>query len=306
VSAEAKVAQAEAGIARSEGEYRRWQAEYERIKALAAARSVTEKLADETLNQFRSAEAAKKETASAVRSAQASVAEAKADVDKAAADRAAAAARLEVAKSNLARTVTLLEYTQIKAPFDGVVTRRNVDTGHFVAPPGPAAQPLLVVSRTDIVRIFVDIPELEAEWVGTGDAAVVHVQALGGRTFDAKVSRTAWSLDASNRSLRTEVDVPNADGVLRPGMFATVTITLERRPDVLTIPAAAVVREGTDAFCYIVDQGKLEKKSLQLGLRSGAEVEVRSGIDAEQSLVPAPTAALEPGQAVEAVGAEKK
>jgi HlyD family secretion protein len=305
-SAEAKVAQAEAGIARSEGEHKRWEAEYERIKALAASRSVTEKLVDETLNQLRAAEAAERETASAVRSAIASVEESRINVVKAEADRAAAVARLNVAKTNLARTATLLKYTDIKAPFDGVVTRRNVDTGHFVSPPGAASVPLMVVSQTDVVRIFVDIPELESEWVGTGDAAVVRVQALGGRAFDATVTRTAWSLDASNRSLRTEIDVKNPEGVLRPGMFATVSITLEQRSDVLTVPATAVVREGPDAFCYRVEAGKVERKQVQLGLRSGTEVEIRSGLEPEQSIVQAPSASMKPGQAVEIITPEKK
>jgi len=156
------------------------------------------------------------------------------------------------------------------------------------------------------VRIFVDVPELEAEWVGVGDPAVVRVQALGGRTFDAKVTRIAWSLDASNRSLRTEIDVENPEGVLRPGMFATVTMTLEKRADVLVLPAAAIVREGADAFCYFVKEGKLERLKIELGLRSGAEVEIRSGLAPDQSVVLAQAAALKPGQAVEVAAPEKK
>jgi RND family efflux transporter MFP subunit len=305
-SAEAKVAQAEAGIVRSNGELKRWEAEYERVKALAESRSVTEKLADETLNQLRSAEAAKKEAEAAVRSAGALVDEAKINVAKAEADRAAAVARLNVAKANQSRAVTLMKYAEIKSPFDGVVTRRNVDTGHFVSPPSAASQPLLVVCRIDRVRIFVDVPELEAEWVGTGDPAVVRVQALGGRMFDAKVTRIAWSLDASNRSLRTEIDVENPDGALRPGMFATVTMTLEKRADVLTLPATAIVREGADAFCFGVNGGKLERHKVELGLRSGPEVEIRSGLSADQSVVLAPAAGMAAGQAVEVVVPEKK
>jgi HlyD family secretion protein len=305
-SAKAKVAQAEAGIVRSEGEYARWQAEYERVKALAASRSVTEKLADETLNQFRSTEAAKQEAESALRSANALVDEAQSNIAKVEADKGAAEARLKVAEANLARTVTLLKYTEIKAPFDGVVTRRAVDTGHFVGPPGAASAPLLVVCRTDRVRVFVDLPELEAEWVGVDDPAIVTVQALGGRTFDAKVTRIAWSLDSSNRSLRAEIDVPNEQGPLRPGMFATVTITLERRPDVLTLPAVAIVREGLDAFCCVVKEGKIERQKVELGLRSGAEVEILSGLTAEQPVVLAGAASLKPGQAVETAPAEKK
>lgn len=309
-SAEAHVAQSEAGIVRTDAEYQRWDAEFKRIKDLADKRAVTEKLVDETRSQLQAAEAAKRESAAAVLSAKANLDEAAVQVQKAEADLGAASARLSVAKANLARTKTLLDYTVIKAPFAGVVTRRLVNTGHYVSPPGgPTSQPLLVVCRTDIVRIFVDVPELEAERVNSGkdgDKAEVRVQALGNRAFSALVTRSSWSLDPSNRSLRTEIDIPNADGVLRPGMYATAAIILEQRPDVVVLPVAAVVREGPDAFCCRVVSGKVERHKIEVGLRSGAEIEIRSGLSPDQEVVLANAAALKPGQAVEVVTPEKK
>ena len=196
-TADARIAQADAGVIRAKGEQERWNSEHGRMKELAETRSVPQKLVDETLNQRTGSEGAYREALANVRSSQALLEEARVNVQKAEADLGAAAARLRVAKAILARTTTLLEYTAIKAPYDGVVTRRLVATGDFVSPTtaAAAAQPILVVCRTGVVRIFVDVPELESEWVNDGDAAVVRVQALGGKIFDAKVTRNSWSVD---------------------------------------------------------------------------------------------------------------
>jgi HlyD family secretion protein len=308
-TAEARIAEAEAGVVRTEGERQRSESEHARFKELAANRSVAQKLVDETLNQRKAAEGAYAEALAKVRCAQALLSEANVHVRKAEADVKTAAARQRVAKADLARTATMLKYTTIKAPYNGVVTQRNIDTGHFVNPAEGIAQPLLVVCRMDVVRVFVDVPELEAERVDAGehgDPAVVRVQALDGKTFDAKVTRFAWSLDPTNRSLRTEIDVPNPEGMLRPGMFATVAIQLDKRPAVLVLPATAILHEGLDSFCLIVADGKVQKQPIQTGLRSGNEVEIRAGLTPEQAVILTQVAALKPQQPVEILAPEKK
>jgi RND family efflux transporter MFP subunit len=287
--ARAKIAEAEAGVARANGEYERWHAEYDRIKELASKGSVTEKLVDETQNQLRASEAAEQQANAAVESARAALRAAQANVQKSAADAAAATARRNVAAANLAYSKTMLGYTQIKAPFAGVVTRRNVNTGHYVHPvTGGATEPLLVVEQTDKVRVFVDVPEMEAPFVSAGtkpDTVAVRVQALGDKEFPGTVTRTSRSLESRNRSLRTETDLPNADGVLRPGMYANVEILLDQRDHALTLPLTAIVREGNATYCCTVESGKINRKRVALGLRSGAEVEIRSGLTPEDVVV---------------------
>jgi RND family efflux transporter MFP subunit len=306
----AKVELAQAGIVRAQADHARWQSEHTRIQSLAAERAVTEKLVDETLSQLRAAEAGQQEAAAHVTAAKAALAEAQAHIQKAEADQGAAAARLRVAQADLARTQTLAAYATIKAPFDGVVTRRNVDTGHYVQPAnGGGAKPLVVVARTDVVRVFVDVPELEAPLVDggdRGDTATVSVQALGGREFEARVTRTGWSLDASNRALRTEIDIPNTDGALRPGMYAVATIVLDRRSEAIALPIAALVREGPNTYCCTVESGSIARRPIQLGLRIGEEVEVVSGLDAGQLVVLARAESLKQGQPVEVLPPEQK
>jgi HlyD family secretion protein len=304
-TAEAKVAQATAGIGRATGEYERWKGEHARMADLAAKGSVTQKLVDETLNQLQSADAARQEATANVQSAEASLRAAKANTQKSQADLLAAGARQKVATANLAHTKTMLAYAEIKAPFNGVITQRNVDTGHYVHPiTGNSTEPLLVVAQTEQVRVFVDVPEMEAPLVDAGDkpdSAVVRVQSLGEKGIDGKVTRTSWSLDKSNRSLRAEIDLPNADGKLRPGMYAKVDILLDQRNDVLTLPTTAIVRDGSATYCCIVESGKIDRKKIELGLRSGADVEVRSGLDANQLIVLARADSLIQGQAVEVI-----
>src|SRR5262249_33016157 len=152
-----------------------------------------------------------------------------------------AEARLAVAQKAREYARTLLRYTKIPAPFDGVITRRNLNEGYFVQPAnGRKGEALFVVDQVDPVRVFVNVPELEAVWVRDQDEATVEGRALHGRKFKGTVTRTARSLDPTTRTLKTEIDLPNPAGDLVPGTYVDVTITPERR-NVWTLPESAVV-----------------------------------------------------------------
>jgi membrane fusion protein (multidrug efflux system) len=112
------------------------------------------------------------------------------------------------------------------------------------------------------------------------------------------VTRTSGALVESNHSLRVEIDVPNAEGRLRSGMYATVTIQLDERPEAVVIPATAVVRDAAATFCRVVREGKIERRPVELGLRSGAFVEVRSGLDEQMPVVVKQPELLRDGQDV--------
>lgn len=288
-SAKARVQQAEAGRARAQADHQRWDSEYQRIKNLSASGSVTRKLADESLHQLQSAKAAQGEVEAQVLSAEAARDEFQALALKAQSDLRAAQAKAAVAQAELARAETMRQYLQIKAPFGGVVTERAVDTGHFVQPgTGAATTPLLRVVRSDVVRVFVDVPEIEAPLVTWGgeqaDPVKVHIQSLN-RDFEGTVTRTAWTLNPANRSLRTEIDLQNEEGLLRPGMYVTVKIRLDQKQDVLTLPATAILRGESGPYCCCVVDGKIAHRPVELGLRSGGDYEVLSGVDASDLVV---------------------
>jgi RND family efflux transporter MFP subunit len=298
-TARANVSAAEAGSLRADADLLRWQSQFARISQLVTGGSVERKLEDETRDALKAAEAARGETRAKVESAKATLVQSQADVAKAKASEAVARARRGNAEADLSRVKALLQYTQIRAPYAGVVTQRNVVRGDFVQPASTStAKPLLAVARTDIVRVFVDVPEMESPWVEAGRRGYVTVQALPDRIVEGKVTRTSWLLD-TNRTLRTEIDLPNPNGLLRPGMYVTARIVLQERSDVCTLPLAAIVREGKQTYCWVVRDGRAARIPITLGLQVENDVEVLSGLTDDPWVVQSPAASLQEGRSVE-------
>ncbi|WP_435021481.1 efflux RND transporter periplasmic adaptor subunit [Tundrisphaera sp. TA3] len=296
-SAQAKVEEIQSGVRRSEAEAARWQAEYARVEQLARERALTGSLLDETRSKLEAAQAGRDEVKAKVRSAEAALAEAKAHLDKAGADLEASIARIDVARFEAERAAAMESYARIVAPFDGVVTRRGIDTGHLTTP-GAVGEPLFVVARSGLVTITVGVPETEAPSVNIGDTARVRLQALEGKSFEGKVGRTAWALDAPTRTLRTEIDFPNADDALRPGLYAYASIVAEEHKDALTVPTTAIVADAGKTFCVTVEDGKARRHEVKLGLAEGKRTEILSGIGADAEVVEAGGASLVDGQPV--------
>ena len=297
MSARAKLAEEHAGIKRAEADVARWQGEYRRIEQLVAQHAQTGSLLDETRSKFRSAESARDEAYAQIKTAEAAVQLAQAMVDKASADVTAAAANIKVARTDLQHTQATLSYAMIAAPYDGVISRRNVVVGELTEP-GTRGQPLFTVVRDDIVRIIVNVPEMYAMAVDPGDRVSIRLQAVADGAVDGKVTRTAWVLDAKSRTLRTEIDLPNAEGKLRPGLYANTTIFVTEHPDALLVPGSAVVNRESQPYCVIVVGGKADRRPVKLGLDDGTRVEIVSGLEGDEAVVTTSAASLEKGQAV--------
>jgi RND family efflux transporter MFP subunit len=302
-SAEAKLTEVKAAIRRTEADVARWQAEFARIAQLVRESAVTGSLRDETQSKLEAAQAARDEVTAQVRSAEAAVAESRAHLVKAEADVKAAASRVEVAEAEARRVESLLGYARIDAPFDGVITRRGIDTGHLTVP-GGQDDPLFVLERVDHVTVSVGVPEADAPLVGRGDTAVIRLPTLGGRAYEGKVTRTSYSLDAATRTLRAEIDLPNPDDLLRPGLYAYTSIVAEEHTDALTLPAAAVFRDGGKAYCVVVADGRARRREIQTGLGDASRVEVASGLDGRELIVAARADTVAAGQPVEPVEAK--
>ena len=298
VTARSQRAQAEAGTARAEADVGRWQSEFSRIEQLAASGSVNRQLVDEAQQKFRAAEAALKEAKAAIDAAKAVVQQSQALVAKAAADVEAAKARVRVAEANIGQVQAMQAYLEIQSPFAGVVTQRRVDPGHFVQPVAGNAPPLMTVARDDKLRVFAAVPENEAAYVDIGDPVVIDLPALRGADIQGKVTRTGFALDVGSRSLETIVDLDNAEGRLRPGSYATMKITLQEAKDVLTLPSAAIVRQGKEAFCYRLIGGKTSKTPIQVGIKVGDDNEIVRGVAAGDTVILNKASALKDGQAV--------
>jgi multidrug efflux pump subunit AcrA (membrane-fusion protein) len=254
----------------------RWKAEFDRIRRLGEGRSVSASEVDVTTDQLRAAEAAVAEAAAGVDSARAAIVEARAQRDRAAADIGVAEAKKASAEAERRRQATMVGYSRIVAPFDGVITRRHVHVGHLLQPTGAQAVnglPLFEISRTDPVRVSVDVPEADAALVRVGTAATVRVPALRDREFAGTVARTSWALDATLRTLRAEIDVPNPAGELRPGMYALGRLSADL-PAALVVPATAVFVRDDQSFVVRVVGGRAVTTAVKPGRRQGNDVEL--------------------------------
>jgi RND family efflux transporter MFP subunit len=249
--AASEIKQAEAGVLRARAEEKRAKSQYERLSRLKSV--IDQDQVEEYRLGYEAAQAA---------------------VDKAKADEDVARARLKVAETARDYVQTLLEYTKIRAPYTGVVTERKINLGDFVQPAAATkGEALFVMERTKPVRVFINVQELDAVWVRPGDAALIRVQGLQGEQFEGTVTRTSQSLSPQNRTLRTEIDLPNKEGKLLTGSFVNATIIAERK-GTWSLPAAAVVTKDETAFCYRIEDGRAVRTPIQVGLRGGDLVEV--------------------------------
>ena len=235
---------------------------------------------DEAQLGYETAKASVLEAEAKIKAAQAMRDEAKAKWSKAGADVRAAEVNRKVAERNRDLAKDMVEYLRLPAPFDCVVYQRNINTGDFVqAATNGAAKPLYIVHRTDLLRIFVQVPETDAGWVKKGAEARLRVQALPGQTFTGHVDRISWSLDPTTRTLRAEIDLPNPAGRLRPGLYVYATLRTDL-PDVRTLPRSAVATEGDvtrgyQTYCYQVVDDKVRRLLIELGAGDTERVEVR-------------------------------
>jgi RND family efflux transporter MFP subunit len=278
-SAEAKVREAEAGLDQADAERKRAKSQYERLARAGRSGVIEKESIEENRLSFEAAEAGLKQAEARVQTARALRDESKAKWDRALADVRVAEASRGVAVNNRDYVKAQLQYTRLPAPYDGVVTRRGINTGDFVqAATADKGRPLFVVERTDLLRIFVQVPESDADWVRKGADARIRVQALRGQTFTGRVARTSWSLDPATRTLRVEIDLPNAGGPLRPGLYAYASLTADLSA-VLTLPRSAVKTEGDvtrgyQTYCFQVEDGKVRRLRIELGPGDAERVEV--------------------------------
>jgi HlyD family secretion protein len=275
VTATARVASAEAGVKRAQASYTRWDSEYKRLEALVKERVLDVQVRDETYRQFEEAAAAVDQANAMVSEMKSARVQAVADRDRARVDVEAAQADLEVARADERESRVNVEYGHIKAPYDGVITQRNVSPGDYLQPGGGAqGRALFVLEQTDPVRVFVGVPELASFFIHENDTALIRFQALPGATREGKVVRSGFSLNPSTRTLQTEIDIPNSDGHLHPGWYVTVSIDIDRK-HVWSLPADAIGFQGQqNNFVYLLVEGKPIRTPIIIGTSDDTRTEV--------------------------------
>jgi multidrug efflux pump subunit AcrA (membrane-fusion protein) len=280
------IAEAQANIARYEADVERWQGELNRLSGMVRDQVVNPEVLAETKNQAKASQAAYESSLSVVKAKQSQRLAAVAQVDKSKADLAAAQAAVKVAEADERRIAAMFAYTKITAPYNGVITVRNVNTGDFVRPAagdasggqdgGQAAGslvPLFVIDRTDPMMFVIGVPEVDSPYVTVGSKASLRLQALAEREFIVPVTRTAFALRNQSRTLQAEIDLPNPKDELHPGMYAYGSIDIERLK-VWAIPASSVVEVGNRLCCYLASDGHAVRTQIQAGVSDGTWTEV--------------------------------
>jgi len=235
---------------------------------------------------------------------QASNSVAQQETDQKIADMQAKAAVLAAARSNTSRLAQLASYTQIHAPFDGVVTARNVDTGDLVnAGSGPGlGRELFHLSAGHTLRVYVQVPQDASAMVGPGMQAWLTLPQAPGERFPATVARNAGAIDPVTRSLRVELDVDSQGGRILPGAYAEVHLSSEAGPAGFDLPASTLAFRPEGPCVAVVGQdGRVAIRKVALGRDFGSHVEVLDGLQGTEQVVVNPGDGLAAGTRVQVV-----
>jgi multidrug efflux pump subunit AcrA (membrane-fusion protein) len=294
-AAQARLDEARAILAKYQSEVDRWDTEVKRLQREVDRGVVDPQILLESTNQWRSSVAARDAARATIQKAEAELLSYEAKLAKAKVDVAVAQADLAVATSDEKRLKAWVGYLTLPAPFDGVIVARNANTFDFVLPrtgdptagmrspylsPSGVAAPIYVVDRTDIVRIFVDVPEQDANYVQIGTKATVLVRAYRDEPIPGSVTRTSWALNIKSRTLRAEIDLPNPGSQLLPGMYAYANVIIER-PGVHALPVTALTYSGDKTFCWRYHDGRAVRTEIRTGVSDGDWVEVTNMMVAE-------------------------
>lgn len=288
-AAEALVKQAETMILAKTSNEELQQKQLTRITGLVSRGAVEDKLQDEQKDRFDVASADVGVAKAEVISAQAEVMKRGAMVEEAQADLIEAKANVEVAEANLSKAKVMQDYTKITSPYDGVITLRSFHRGDFIRAASEGGNvPVLAVARTDLMRVVLPIPDTDVPFANRGDKAILQIVALPGKTFTGKISRFSETEDVESRNMRTEVDIPNADEVLREGMYGRVTVVLQAAaPKSMVIPSSGLLgQSGTgEGSVYVVRDDEAHKVKVQVGNDNGIETEILSGLTPEDMVI---------------------
>src|SRR3984957_4670488 len=263
-----EITRAQNDVSRAEADHAALHAAATRLKQASAARPglIAEQELDDATAKDRSTEA---------------------QVDSAKSTLGAARQQLEVSQADQQHYAALSEYSRITAPFDGVITWRYADTGSLIqaGTSGASALPVVKLSQVKVLRLRIPVPESLAANVRDGEPVDIRVKATN-KHLTAKVIRSTDALDRSTRTMQVEVDVPNADYKLTPGMYADVSLRVQNAPDALTLPLQAINRTADKTTVFLVNsQNDVEEREIRTGIEGSDRIQVLSGLNAGDRVI---------------------
>ena len=217
------------------------------------------------------------------------------EIDDAQAKDSATFAAVSIAKADVAKYRALTDYTRIVAPFTGVITKRFADLGSLIqAGTSSGTMPLVELAEDDLLRLRFPVPESETPLIHLGKEVQCTVAAVH-RSFTGKIVRDEWAIDRSTRTMIAEVDVPNSDGRLKAGMYATVVLPLQTAPDALAVPLQALSGEEHPTVMVLGADGFLSERRVNVGLKTATSAEISSGLAEGDLVVVGGRGGLRPG-----------
>lgn len=216
-------------------------------------------------------------------------------------------AAVAVAQANLAAQQAQIEvleqqkeYQRVVAPFDGVVTQRNIDTGSLVQADATSGTFMYTMQQGDVIRTQVYVPQDQAFGLGPGVDAVIKIPEIPNRTFPGKVTRIADALQPGSRTLLTEIDVPNPDGALSSGVYCTVELRIPRKSPSIIVPADAIIFNADGVQVAVAKDGVVDLRKVVVGRDLGKEVEIKDGVTPGEQVILNPPVQLTEGSKVQA------
>lgn len=256
--------------------------------------------AEATRAQTASAESLAKSTADRWTNLRAKDAVTQQDLDERLSAYRQAEADLKAAEANVSRLRSLQGFNRIVAPFDGVVTQRNIDVGDLVQGGNSGTgRALFAVAQVDPLRLYVYVPQAYARQIAVGDAVSVTLAERGGEQYQGTIARTARAIDTVTRTMQVEIRVPNPRGELIAGSYVQVLLPIKGDNSGITVPTNALLFRPSGTYVAIVDQrGHVRLALVKLGTDFGTEVEVLGGLDAHERFVINPSDSLADGDVV--------
>jgi RND family efflux transporter MFP subunit len=282
LAAAAAVEQSKAALQQAQANFGIARITQKRYGSLIEKRAVTQQSLDEADEAFRARTA---------------------DVSAAGANIKAAEASLKSRKANVGRLTQMQGFERVAAPFDGVITARNIELGDLVnAGSGNGSMSLFSVAQSNVLRVQVQVPQSAALAIKVGQQATLTVQERPGRRYIATVTRSAQSIDVAARTMLTEVQVDNRDGSLVPGMYGEVKFDITASQPSLIIPSTALVidKNGMHVVSVSADS-RVHFVAVDIGQDQGSEVEISQGLRGGETLVSNPSDLLSDGEKVSVV-----
>jgi len=288
--AKSLIAERESQVRRCEANKRFREAEFRRFKDLVAEKAALPVVLDERLRELEGAIADWQTSQVAVETARANFDEFMAKVEAARVDVDVKKARVAVARAEKAKAEAIVNFAKVRAPFNGAIAARHFDPGSFVQNASTGTPvPVFTVVRTDIVTIVMWVPEKDAHYVVKGTEAIFRLDALGEREFRTKVTRTSnWLDPTKSRDMRIEVDLPNprapgapgaTTGLLRVGMYGSMTLILQKFDNVVLVPTSALCTRGRTMYICEVKEGIAHLVPVVVQLEDGIQAKIARRVE---------------------------